>query len=69
MILSGVLGTWFHVLLDAPLYTDIRPFYPFQANPLYGLVGYGAMYLSCALCFIPAMGLHFYGYRTNRRMR
>jgi len=60
MVLSGVLGSWFHVLLDAPLYKDITPFYPFHGNPLYGLVGHGAMYLFCALCFIPAMGLYLY---------
>ena len=34
-IVAGVLGTMFHVLFDAPLYDDIRPFYPFLANPLY----------------------------------
>lgn len=60
MVLSGVLGTWFHVLLDAPLYTDIKPLYPFHGNPLYGLVGQGTMYLFCAFCFIPAIGLHLY---------
>ncbi|MFW9804127.1 MAG: hydrolase [Candidatus Thorarchaeota archaeon] len=34
-VLAGFLGTMFHVLLDSPLYTDIRPFYPLTANPLY----------------------------------
>ncbi len=33
-MVAGVLGTMFHVLLDSPLYTDIRPFYPITANPL-----------------------------------
>jgi membrane-bound metal-dependent hydrolase YbcI (DUF457 family) len=60
MVLSGVLGTWFHVLLDAPPYTDITPFYPFHGNPLYGLVGHGMMYSFCALCFIPALCLYLY---------
>jgi len=32
--LGGVLGWAAHVLLDAPLYTDIRPLYPLEANPL-----------------------------------
>ena len=36
MALSGVLGAWLHVLFDAPLYSDMKPFYPLQANPLYG---------------------------------
>ena len=38
MLISGVLGVWLHVLLDAPLYRDIRPFFPIEANPLLGLV-------------------------------
>ena len=34
-MVTGVLGTAFHVLLDSPLYGDIRPFYPFTQNPFY----------------------------------
>jgi hypothetical protein len=34
--ISGLLGTTIHVLLDAPLYPDILPFYPLAVNPLYG---------------------------------
>jgi len=33
-ILGGVLGWSLHVLFDSPLYTDIRPLYPLQLNPL-----------------------------------
>lgn len=36
-VLGGLLGTITHVLLDAPLYCDIKPFYPFTLNPLYDL--------------------------------
>lgn len=32
---ADALGTGFHVLLDAPLYNDIKPFYPVVTNPLY----------------------------------
>ncbi len=34
-ILAGVMGTVSHVVLDSPLYEDIRPFYPMGENPLY----------------------------------
>ena len=34
-VVAGALGTTLHVLLDSPLYTDIRPFYPLTINPLY----------------------------------
>lgn len=34
-MVTGVLGAMFHVLLDSPLYGDIRPLYPFTKNPFY----------------------------------
>jgi len=34
-IVTGVLGAAFHVLLDSPLYRDIRPLFPFAQNPFY----------------------------------
>ena len=34
-VTAGVAGWGSHVLLDSPLYTDIRPLYPFTDNPLY----------------------------------
>lgn len=34
-MLAGALGTMLHVLLDSPLYSDIRPLYPLTINPLY----------------------------------
>jgi membrane-bound metal-dependent hydrolase YbcI (DUF457 family) len=53
-VISGILGAFSHVLLDAPIYTDIKPFYPLNINPLYGLVSQKAMYLFCSLLCIPA---------------
>lgn len=34
-LLAGALGTVSHVLLDAPLYDDIKPLYPLTVNPFY----------------------------------
>jgi hypothetical protein len=51
MAVSGVLGAWLHVLFDAFLYLDIRPFHPFQANPLHGVLSDGAVYGICSFCF------------------
>ncbi|MCS7386522.1 MAG: hydrolase [archaeon GB-1867-005] len=33
--LAGISGTLLHVLLDSPLYSDIKPLYPLKINPLY----------------------------------
>ena len=43
-IVAGVLGTMFHVLLDSPLYDDIRPFYPLAINPLYNSISFREVY-------------------------
>jgi membrane-bound metal-dependent hydrolase YbcI (DUF457 family) len=33
-LLAGVFGAWLHVLLDAFLYSEMAPLYPWTANPL-----------------------------------
>jgi len=45
-ILGGVLGWSLHVLLDSPLYVDIRPLYPLQFNPLLLPLNFVELYLS-----------------------
>ena len=34
-LVAGAFGTMLHVLFDSPLYTDILPFFPLSANPMY----------------------------------
>ena len=58
-ILSGILGSWLHILIDSPLYTDIKPFYPFNGNPLFGVIQSDLMYRYCALAYIPAIVFYF----------
>jgi len=65
MILSGILGACFHVLLDSPLYSDIKPFYPITTNPLFGLLGHSTIYLLCSLFFIPAIFLYVKQIKTK----
>lgn len=72
MIVSGVLGVWLHVLFDAPLYPDIRPFFPWETNPLYGIVSRSVVYRFCAICFVPAIVLYVLAarnYRTRKDTR
>jgi membrane-bound metal-dependent hydrolase YbcI (DUF457 family) len=57
-IISGILGAFSHVLLDAPIYADIKPLYPLTSNPLYGLVSENTMYLFCSILCIPAFLLY-----------
>jgi membrane-bound metal-dependent hydrolase YbcI (DUF457 family) len=60
IILGSIIGTWSHVLLDAPLYTDISPFWPISDNPLLWTIGPLTIYMFCALSFIPAISIFIY---------
>ena len=55
---TSFFGVYFHILLDAPLYSDIKPFYPMRNNPLYGLFSSQQIYLFCSLSFL--LGILFY---------
>lgn len=61
MALSGMLGAWLHVLFDAVIYGEIRPFYPLSSmNPLFGMVSSdNDLYVICTLFFMPAIALYF----------
>ena len=55
---AGILGTTLHVLLDSPLYDDIRPFYPPAANPLYNPALSSQVYSVCV--WMGILGLIYY---------
>ena len=57
-LVGGVLGTMLHVLLDSPLYYDIRPFYPLTVNPLYNPTLTSEVYSFCV--WIGLVGILFY---------
>ena len=69
MLLSGVLGVWFHVLLDSFCWPDMRPFWPIDANPLINLATLDTMRLFCAVAFIWAVVLYIAVVITHRRKR
>ncbi|MBU1086129.1 MAG: hydrolase [Candidatus Omnitrophica bacterium] len=54
-VVSGITGALLHVLFDAPLYTDIKPFYTFSLNPFYRIIPYEMVYKICVVLFIPAI--------------
>jgi len=50
IIMSSLIGTWSHVLLDSFMHSDMAPFAPFsEANPLLGLVSLNALYMGCVM--------------------
>lgn len=63
---ASFLGVYTHLLLDAPLYTDIRPFFPSASNPLFFPEASGLIYVSCSAAFL--LGLAAYASRAfNKR--
>lgn len=54
-----LFGAYLHVFLDAFLYTDIQPFFPFQWNPFYEKVTSAWMYGFCLISFVVGALLYF----------
>ncbi|MEO8908915.1 MAG: hypothetical protein ABI408_01640 [Gemmatimonadaceae bacterium] len=68
-ILSGLFGGLFHPILDAFMYTDIRPFRPFSpSNPLFGLVSERNVYLFCVVTGLVGAVLLLAWERRPRRL-
>jgi membrane-bound metal-dependent hydrolase YbcI (DUF457 family) len=51
MIISGILGVWFHVLIDGIYHYDVKPFWPLQKNYLWRLLSHNQIKLICIICF------------------
>ncbi len=60
IFISAILGIWLHIIFDAPIYLDIKPFYPSFSNPLYGIVSVSTDYIICLIFCIPALILYRY---------
>jgi len=58
ILLSSLLGVWFHVVVDSILYTDIRPLWPLKTNPAYALLNPQTVYLLCKISFLPAIAFY-----------
>jgi len=60
ILLASLFGVYFHIFLDSFLYQDIRPFYPFELNPLLiqnMFIGF-EIYGLCILSFISGLAIY-----------
>lgn len=56
---AALVGCWSHVLLDATLYADLRPFAPVStANPALGTLEPLAVYGGCTVAGLLGLGLY-----------
>lgn len=66
VVAGALVGLASHVLLDATLYTDVRPFSPLATNPFYvGPEAFVPVYLGCFVAVLvaaPIAGFRWYRY-------
>ena len=58
MLISGILGVWCHVIIDAIYHWDVRIFWPSNTKPLHGLISKQQVEIACVIFFIPAIILY-----------
>jgi hypothetical protein len=58
MVVSGVLGVWLHVVIDAIYHWDVRIFWPSKAKPLWQLISQGQVEAICVTFFFAALILY-----------
>ena len=58
MIISGVLGVWLHVLIDAVFHWDVKLFWPNRASPLYRLISQRQVEMVCIWFWAGAIVLY-----------
>jgi membrane-bound metal-dependent hydrolase YbcI (DUF457 family) len=73
MIISGVLGIWFHVVIDGIIYKEMNPFWPIKGNPIYHIISYNSLFriceVSCIAVIIIYPALAISKYRKEKRSR
>ncbi len=57
MLVSGVLGVWLHVVIDAIYHPDVCLFWPAKVRPLYRLITRQQLEALCLAFFIAAIVL------------
>jgi len=71
ILLASLLGIYIHILLDSPIYTDIRPFFPLDFNPLYRTTSLSGLLetIICVWCFIAGLIVYIIRLMIFRKKR
>ena len=61
VLAASIIGIYTHLLLDAPLYSDMQPFFPLKFNPLLNTSDLvtNIIYYFCGYCFLAAIVVYF----------
>ena len=65
IVLSAILGVWFHIVLDALVESSIHPFFPLQINPFFGFIPPSLVIGIFSLCFIPITLIYISNYKKS----
>lgn len=60
ILIASFSGIYLHILFDAPLYTDIKPFYPLDINPFYGILSSGTIYEACVILLFIGISIYLF---------
>lgn len=63
--LAAFLGVYSHILFDAPLYTDIKPFFPSSINPFYGIFTTPDAHVIGVILFILGVALYLFKFKKK----
>lgn len=55
MLVSGVLGVWFHVLIDSIYHWDVPMLWPSKAKPLFNIIPHDWIKPICVIFFFAAL--------------
>lgn len=69
MLISGILGVWLHVAIDAIYHGDVRIFFPSRAKPLWRLLTHPQIETACAVLFITALIIYIYTFITSKKQK
>ena len=58
MVISGVLGIWLHIVIDAIYHPDVRLFWPTWARPLWRLLSCGQLKAVCLAFWLLAIAIY-----------
>jgi membrane-bound metal-dependent hydrolase YbcI (DUF457 family) len=68
MVISGILGGWFHVFIDAIDHWDVQPFLPFnKKNPFFEILSDVQIKEICLVFWLAAILLLVYFYIRGRK--
>jgi len=62
IIFASFAGVWIHIIIDARIYEDMKPFFPYEGNPFYDASpnAVSETIMFCILLFVVGAALYFY---------